>query len=77
MLQLCVNAGLKINGSIDCAIGAASVVQLWFQSTTTVKILQNLFAAEVGVTIPMVACGSNVSVVKKGAVPDSTSTSKL
>ena len=42
--------------------------------TATVKILQHLFATEVGVTITMAACGENVSVVKKGALWDNTST---
>ena len=41
--------------------------------TATVKIL---FAAEVGVTVTMAACGKNVSVVKKGALWDNTNTSR-
>ena len=44
--------------------------------TATVKILQHLFAAEVGVTVTMAACGKNASVVKKGALWDNTSTSR-
>ena len=44
--------------------------------TATVKILQHLFAAEVGVTVTMAACGKNVSIVKKGAPWDNTSTSR-
>ena len=36
---------------------------------------QNLFAAEVGVTLRMAACGANASVVKKGALWNNTSTS--
>ena len=34
---------------------------------------QMLFAAEVGMTVTMAACGNNVSVVKKAALWDNTS----
>ena len=47
---------------------------MWFQSTITVKILQNIFAAKVGVTITMVVCRKNVSVVKIGALLNNTGT---
>ena len=43
--------------------------------TATVKILQNLFAAEVGVTIGMAVCVANVSMVEKDALWNNTSTS--
>ena len=33
MLQLCVNAGLKINSSIDCAIGAAQCLVSHFRKS--------------------------------------------
>ena len=41
--------------------------------TATVK---TLFAADVGVTVTMAACGKNASVVKKGALWDNTSISR-
>ena len=45
------------------------------QSNRNRQILQHLFATEVGVTVTMAACGKNVSVVKKAALWDNTSTS--
>ena len=52
---------LHSNGSLEC------------QSNPN---CQNLFAAEVGVTVTMAACAKNVSVVKKAALWDNTSTSR-
>ena len=36
--------------------------------TATIKILQNLFAVQVGVTITIAACGKKVSVVNEVAL---------